>query len=94
MKILSLREDLDKTTTQLKTNSKIEKNIEESKRSIVKEEKANSNTCILRRSHDQEESREVTAQRYPISSMVTATSVTTMVTKPFIAELMTRSLQE
>ena len=61
LKILSLREDLDKTTTQLKTNSKIEKNIEESKISIVKEEKANSNTCILRRSHDQQESREVTS---------------------------------
>ena len=66
LKILSLREDLDKITTQLNTNSKIEKNIEESKISIVKEEKANINTCFLRRSHDQQESREVTAQRYPI----------------------------
>ena len=52
LKILSLREDLEKTTTQLTTNSKIEKKIEESKISIVKEEKDNSNTCILRRSHD------------------------------------------
>ena len=43
LKIFSLKEDLDKITTQLKTNSKIEKNIEESKSSIVKEEKANSN---------------------------------------------------
>ena len=66
LKILSLREDLDKPTTHLKTNSKIEKKIEESKISIVKEEKANRNTCILRRSHDQQELREVTAQRYPI----------------------------
>ena len=46
LKILSLKEDLDKTTTQLKTNSKIKKNIEESKISIVKEENANTNTCL------------------------------------------------
>ena len=57
LEILSLKEDLDKTTTQLNTNSKIPNNIEESKRSIVKEEKCNSNTCILRISHDQQESR-------------------------------------
>ena len=50
----------------MKTNSKIEKNIEEIKISIVKEEKDNSNTCILRRYHDQQESRKVTAQRYLI----------------------------
>ena len=56
LKILSLKKDLDKTATQLKINSKIKKNIEE---------KVNSNTCILRRSHDQQESREVTTQRYP-----------------------------
>ena len=31
LKILSLKEDLDKTATYLKTNSNIEKNIEESK---------------------------------------------------------------
>ena len=46
--------------------SKIEKNIEESKIYIVKEENANSNTCILRRSHDQQELRKVTSQRYLI----------------------------
>ena len=82
-------EDLDKTTTQLKTNSKIEKNIEESKISIVKEEKDNSNTCILRRSHDQQESREVTAQRYPIRFHGHCYKCKSYGHKPFIAELMT-----
>ena len=33
---------------------------------MEKEEKDNINTCILRISHDQQESREVTVQRYPI----------------------------
>ena len=65
LKILSLKEYLDKTTTQLKKNSKIKNNIEESKISIVKEEKTNNNTCSLRSSHDNQESREVTTQRYP-----------------------------
>ena len=55
LKILSLREELDKTTTQLKTNSKIEKNIEEIKISMEKEENNNSYTCILRRFHDQQD---------------------------------------
>ena len=63
LKILSLKEDLDKTTALLKTNSKIEKNIEERKISMEKEENTNSHTCILRRSHDQQESREGTSQR-------------------------------
>ena len=57
---------MDKTTTQLKTNSKIENNNEEIKRYIENKEKDKNNTCILRRSHDQQESREVIAQRYPI----------------------------
>ena len=39
LKILSLKEDSDKTTIQLKTNSKIKKKIAESKRSIVKRRK-------------------------------------------------------
>ena len=66
LKILSLKEDLDKTTTLLKINSNIENNIKESKRYIENEEKANNNRCILKTSHDQQESREVIAQRYPI----------------------------
>ena len=66
MNILSLKEDLDKTTTQLKTNSKIKNNIEENKISMEKEEKDKSNTCILKTSHVQQESRDVIAQRYPI----------------------------
>ena len=41
----------------------IEKNIEESKSSMEKEEKTRSYTCILKRSHDQQESREGTSQR-------------------------------
>ena len=57
---------MDKTTIQLKTDSKIKKNIEESKFSIVKDVNDNKNTCILRRSHDQQESRDVDAHRYPI----------------------------
>ena len=61
-----MKEYMDKTTTQLKTNSKIEKNTEESKSFIKKEEKDNSNTCTLRTSQNQQESREATAQRYPI----------------------------
>ena len=52
MKILSLKEYMEKTIAQLKTNSKIEKNIEESKISMEKEEKTNIYTRILRISHD------------------------------------------
>ena len=63
LKILSLKEYLDKPTAQLKTNSNIEKNIEESKSSMEKEKKTNSYTCILGTSHDQQESREGTSQR-------------------------------
>ena len=72
LKILSLKEYLDKTSTQFNTNSKIEKNIEERKTFIVKEEKANIITRILKIYHDQQESREDTSQRifyshrYPI----------------------------
>jgi len=57
LKILSLKEDLNKAVAQLKTNSKIEKNIEESESSREKEEKANSYTDIFSRSHDQQDSR-------------------------------------
>ena len=52
LEILSLKEYMDKTNAQLKKNSKIEKNIEESKISMEKEENANINTCSLRRSYD------------------------------------------
>ena len=54
---------MDKTTTMLKTNSKIEKKLEESKISMEKEEKTKNYTHILRISHDQQESREGTSQR-------------------------------
>ena len=57
LKILSLKEDLDKTIAQLKTNLKIEKNSEDS---MEEEEKTYSYTRILKRFHDQQESREVT----------------------------------
>ena len=53
----SQKEDLNKAVAQLKTNSKIEKNIEESESSREKEEKANSYTDIFSRSHDQQDSR-------------------------------------
>ena len=43
---------MDKTTTMLKTNSKTEKKIEESKISMEKEEKTNNYTRIFKRSHD------------------------------------------
>ena len=66
LNILSLKEDLDKTTTQFNTNPKTKNNIEENKSSMEKEENANNNTCILRISHDQQESREVASHRYPI----------------------------
>ena len=56
---------MDKTTIWFKTNSKIEKNIEESKIYIVKEEKDNSIKCSLIRSHDKQELRQFTTQRYP-----------------------------
>ena len=57
-------------------------NIEESKISIVKEEKGNNNTCILRRSHDQQESREVLLRDILQGSMVTSTSVTNVDPNP------------
>ena len=60
MKILSLKEDLDKTTAQLKTNLKIENKSEY----FIEEEKTNGYKCILKRFHDQQESREVTSQIY------------------------------
>ena len=63
LKILSLKEDLDKTISQLKTNSKIDNN---SEYSMEEEEKTNIYTRILKRFHDQQESREITAQRYPM----------------------------
>ena len=63
MKILSLKEDLDKITSQLNTNSKIENNNEES---MEEEEKTNTYTYILKIFHDQQESREVTTQRCPM----------------------------
>ena len=63
LKILSLKEDLDKTTAQLKTNSKIKNNSEDS----MEDEKKNNNyTHILKRFHDRQESREVTTQRCPM----------------------------
>ena len=55
LKILSLKEDLDKTTIQLNTNPNIEKNVEESKISMENEEKSNNYTRILKRTHDQQE---------------------------------------
>ena len=52
LKILYLKEDMDKTTTQFKTNSKIENNNEDS---MEEEEKSNNYTHILKRFHDQQE---------------------------------------
>ena len=68
LKILSLKEDFDKTTTQLKTNSNIKKNTEESESSKEKDENDNNYTYTLKRSNDQRESRknkkrEATSQR-------------------------------
>ena len=52
LKMLSLKEYLDRTTTLLNTNSKIKKKTEEIESSRENNEKANCYTCILRRSHD------------------------------------------
>ena len=60
LKILSLKEDLEKTTTQLKINLKIENKLKKVK-ALWKKKKRITVIHVFA-----EESREVIAQRYPI----------------------------